>query len=62
VADDILSQFLVRIAYSEDQRSRQKFDEGLKQVQTRAYEFGAKIGAFPTIVSAATMRDWRRVG
>jgi hypothetical protein len=62
VADDILSQFLVRITYDQDQRSRQKFDEGLKQVQTRAYEFGAKIGALATIVSDATKRDWRRVG
>jgi hypothetical protein len=56
VADDILSQFLVRIAYQQDEKSRQKFDEGLKQVQTRAEEFGAKIGALPTIVSDATKR------
>jgi len=56
VADDILSQFLVRIAYQQDDKSRQKFDEGLKQVQTRAAEFGAKIGELPTIVSEATKR------
>jgi hypothetical protein len=56
MADDILSQFLVRIAYQQDDRSRQKFDEGLKQVQTRAAEFGAKIGELPTIVSDATKR------
>ena len=56
MADDILSQFLVRIAYQQDDKSRQKFDEGLKQVQTRAAEFGAKIGELPTIVSEATKR------
>ena len=62
MADDILSSFLVKIIYDQDQRSRQKFDEGLKQVQTHAAKFGAKIGALPTIVSDATKRDWRRVG
>jgi hypothetical protein len=56
VADDILSQFLVKIVYSEDLKSRKDFDQGLKQVQTRAAEFGAKIGELPTIVSEATKR------
>jgi hypothetical protein len=56
VADDILSQFLVKIAYSVDEKSRNDFDQGLKQVQTHAAEFGAKIGALPTIVSDATKR------
>jgi hypothetical protein len=56
VADDILSQFLIRIAYQQDEKSRKKFDEGLKQVQARASEFGAKIGELPTIVSEATKR------
>jgi hypothetical protein len=36
VADGILSQFLVRIAYDQDEKSRKKFDEGLKQLQTHA--------------------------
>jgi hypothetical protein len=56
VADDILSSFLVKITYDQDERSRKRFDEGLKQVQTHAAEFGAKIGALPTIVSEATKR------
>jgi hypothetical protein len=37
-------------------------DDILKQVQTRAAEFGEKIGTLLSNVSAATMRDWRRVG
>jgi hypothetical protein len=56
VADDILSQFLVKIAYSVDEKSRKDFDQGLKQVQTHAAEFGEKIGALPAIVSEATKR------
>jgi hypothetical protein len=56
MADDILSSFLVKIAYDQDQKSRKDFDEGLKRVQTRAEEFGAKIGELPTIVSDATKR------
>lgn len=56
MADDILSSFLVKVAFDQDERSRKKFDEGLKQVQTRAAEFGAKIGELPTIVSEATKR------
>ena len=56
MADDVLSNFLVKIAFDQDERSRKKFDEGLKQVQTRAAEFGAKIGELPTIVSEATKR------
>jgi hypothetical protein len=57
VADDnILSQFLIRIAYQQDEKSRKDFDQGLRQVQTRAAEFGEKIGALPTIVSEATKR------
>jgi len=56
VADNVMSNFLVKIAFDQDERSRKKFDEGLKQVQTRAAEFGAKIGELPTIVSEATKR------
>src|ERR1700719_1656437 len=56
MADDVLSSFLVKVAYDQDERSRKKFDEGLKQVQTRAAEFGAKIGELPAIVSEATKR------
>ena len=56
MAEDILSQLLIRIAYQQDDKSRKDFDEGLKQVQTRAKEFGDKIGALPTIVSEATKR------
>jgi hypothetical protein len=53
---DILSSLLIKITYDQDERSRKKFDEGLKQVQTHAAEFGAKIGALPAIVSDATKR------
>jgi hypothetical protein len=56
MADDILTSFLVKIAYQQDEKSRKDFDQGLKQVQTRAAEFGAKIGALPAIVSEATKR------
>jgi hypothetical protein len=57
MADDtILSSFLVKLTYDQDERSRQKFDEGLKQVQTHAAEFGEKIAALPAIVSDATKR------
>ena len=56
MADDVLSNFLIKITYDQDERSRKKFDEGLRQVQTSAAEFGAKIGALPTIVSEATKR------
>ncbi len=57
MADDtILSSFLVKIAYDQDDKSKKKFDQGLKQVQDRAAEFGNKIGELPTIVNEATKR------
>src|ERR1700730_424502 len=56
MADDVLSSFLIKIIPQQDEQARKKFDEGLKQVQTRAAEFGAKIGALPAIVSEATKR------
>jgi hypothetical protein len=56
MAEDILSSFLVKIAYDQDERSRKKFDEGLNQVQTRAAEFGTKIAALPAVVSESTKR------
>src|SRR4029077_14303288 len=54
--DDVMSNFLVKIAFDQDERSKKKFDEGLKQVQDRASEFGDKIAALPVIVSEATKR------
>ena len=54
--DDVLSNFLIKITYDQDERSRKKFDEGLKQVQNRAADFGEKIGELPTIVNEATKR------
>jgi uncharacterized phage infection (PIP) family protein YhgE len=56
MADDVLSSFLIKIIPQQDEQARKKFDEGLKQVQTRATEFGAKIGELPTIVNNATKR------
>jgi hypothetical protein len=56
VADDVLSSLLIKIVYSQDEKSRKDFDAGLKQVQTHAAEFGAKIGALPAIVSDETKR------
>lgn len=54
--DDVLSSFLVKIVYDQDQKSKKDFDEGLKQVQSHAAEFGEKISALPAIVSDATKR------
>jgi hypothetical protein len=34
--EGLKSQFLVRIAYDQDEKSRKKFDEGLKELQTHA--------------------------
>ena len=56
MADDVLSNFLIKITYDQDERSRKKFDESLKQVQTKAADFGDKISALPAIVSDATKR------
>ena len=54
--DDVLSNFLIKITYDQDERSRKKFDESLKQVQTKAADFGDKMAALPLIVSDATKR------
>lgn len=56
MVDDVLSSFLVRITYQQDEKSRKDFDQALRQVGSRAEEFGAKIGALPAIVSDATKR------
>jgi hypothetical protein len=54
--DSVIDSFLVKLTFDQDERSRQKFNEGLTRVQERAAEFGAKIGELPTIVSEATKR------
>src|SRR2546430_15434026 len=56
MADDVMSNFLVKIAFDQDKKSRKDFDQGLKQVQDRASEFGDKIAALPAIVSEATKK------
>jgi hypothetical protein len=56
VADDILSSFLVKIVYDQDEKSRKKFDAGLKSIQDNAQEFGKKISALPEIVHEATKK------
>jgi hypothetical protein len=56
VADDILSSFLIKIVYDQDEKSRKKFDAGLKSIQDNAQEFGKKIEALPAIVHEATKK------
>jgi hypothetical protein len=46
--DSVIDSFLVKLTFDQDERSRQKFNEGLTRVQERAAEFGAKIGELPT--------------
>src|ERR1700704_2528 len=54
--DSVLDSFLVNITFDQDERSRKKFDEGLKSIQDHAQEFGKKIGELPTIVHEATKK------
>ena len=42
--------------YQQDDKSRKDFDQGLKQVQSHAADFAAKIDTLPTIVTEATKR------
>ena len=56
MAEDVLSSFLIKIVYDQDERSRKKFDAGLKSIQDNAQEFGKKIEALPEIVHEATKK------
>ena len=56
MAESVLDSFLVKLVYDQDEKSRKKFDAGLKSIQDNAQEFGKKIEALPEIVHEATKK------